>query len=540
MKKTVVLGLDGGTWKILKPFAEQGHMPTLKSLLDNGVHGNLESTMPAMTAPSWVTFVTGKHPGNHGIFDFMLPTDTLGNMKFSTSKDIQSKTLYEMLSENGIQPILINLPGTYPPKLKNEITITSLLTQGNQWIFPESLKDEIPELKSYRLTPNESLRLKDRREEYIEDLLVHLDEQLAATKKLFTQKPWDFFFYLFSHSDWVSHLAYTELEESEDPSPRRVFEKIDEYLQWFLDNLPKNANLILLSDHGFTSYKKIFYFNRWLEQEGYLTTSKEGDQFRGAATRRAKETDKIRATKKRINLSTGVFKILSTSPALEKTAKWVYHNIVKPYLPVHIKVNVGINFSKTKVCFPKGSYITNAYINKDWVYTDGTVSKEEYNALRDEVVEKMRNIKDPEGNPVIASVLTREEVYGDNAPDQAPDIFFELGEYWLVGQFQSMNLFANEVHNKHAIDGIFLGYGPDFASGAEIDGLMMQDMTPLLLHLVGLPVPEDCDGTVNKGVFKSESDAYTREIQTGPPSKLQSINTSEKSTITKALGGIQL
>jgi len=542
MKKTVVIGLDGATWDLLKPFAERGHMPALASLLQRGVHGGLRSTMPAMTAPSWTTFVTGKHPGHHGVFDFMLPTDSLGKMKFATGKDIRDTTLYELLAQNSIQPILVNLPGTFPPKLKNAITITSLLTQGDQWIFPESLKDEFEGFAHYRLTPDENLRLKERREAYIEDLLKHLDEQLLCVQWLFANKPWDFFFYLFSHTDWVSHLAFTELLEQDDPSARRIFTKIDAYLQWFLDHLPENANLILLSDHGFKSYKKIFYFNRWLEDQGYLTTNTASDQFRGAATRRAKETDKIRATKKHITLGSGLFRTLSHFPHLESSAKWIYHHIVKKYLPLTVTVHVGIDFSHTKVCFPKGSYITNAYINKSWVYTDGIVSRQDYLPLRQSLVKKMQEIVDDSGKPVIKKVLTRDEVYGNDAPQNAPDIFFELDEYWLVGQFHSGKLFADEVQNKHDPMGIFLGFGPDFATNGKVaHNLAMQDMTPLILHLNGLPVPSDCDGHVPLDVFADNAEPKRRPVVQGPTIKrAPTQQSSEHAAIANALRGIRL
>lgn len=537
-KKTIVIGLDGATWKILKPFAEKGYMPNIARLLKDGVHGNLESTMPAMTAPSWTTFVTGKNPGNHGIFDFLIPDGSLSNMKFTTGKDIKSKTLYEQLHEAGIKPILVNLPGSYPPRLKDEITVTSLLTQGDQWIFPESLKDEFDGFHKYRLTPDESLRLKERNKEYFTDLEVHLEEQAACMKWLFANKPWDFFFTMFSHTDWASHAMYTQLEEEDHETPRHIFERVDEHIGWFLDNAPKDANVVLISDHGFKAYKKVFYFNKWLEREGYLTTNTDSDSFRAAATRRAKEQDKIRATKKRINVGGGVFKALSKVPPAERAAKWLYNNVVKKYMPVNVKVSVGVDYGKSKVCFPKGSYITNAYMNKDWVYSDGIVSREEYLPLRNELIEKMSAIRDPAGNPVVAKVLTRDEVYGPNAPDNAPDIFFELADYWLVGQFHSGSLFGEEEQNKHDPFGIFLASGPDFASSTQVDGLKIQDLTPLLLHLNGLPVPSDCDGVVNTDVFAEDSESRTRKVTTGAPSA-PTIQ-KEKSAITSALGKIKL
>ncbi|HLD21938.1 MAG TPA: alkaline phosphatase family protein [Patescibacteria group bacterium] len=544
MKKTVVLGLDGATWKLLKPFAEKGWMPTIKKILEKGVWGELESTIPPMTATSWTSFATGKNPQKHGLFDFMIPVNSLGNMRFASSDDIHDKTIYELVKEHGKTPITINLPETWPPKLPNDITITSLLTQGDQWIFPESVKQECPALQKYRLTPNESLRLKDRREEYIADLLLHLNEQVEGVKQLFIKKPWDFFFYLFSHTDWISHLAFCELIEKEDASARRIFETVDKHVAWFIERLPKNTNLIMLSDHGFTTYKKIFYLNRWLEQEGYLVTNTASEQFHGAATRRAKELDKVRSKKKRITVGSGVFKLLSAIPPLEKTARWMYHHVLKKYLPIDLKVQTGIDFSKTKACFPKGAYVTNIYINKSWVYKDGIVSKEEYPKLVAELVEKLKNLKDTEGKPVIAQVLTRDEVYGSEAPDKAPDIFFELNDYWLVGHFQSYNLFGKNIENKHAKMGVFMAYGPDFAQGKQVEGFRMPDITPLILHLMNIPIPSDCDGKVHREALADSSEAKKRTIQFGAPSARttgqQNAPISEKQTIKSALGKIKL
>lgn len=532
-QKTVVLGLDGATFKLLKPFAAKGWMPNVARILADGVYGELESTIPAMTAPSWATFATGKHPGKHGIFDFMLPTDSLATMKFATSRDLRDTTIYESLMDAGITPILVNLPVTWPPKRDDIITITSLLTQGDQWIYPASLKDEFPPFANYRLTPNESLRLKERRQEYIDDLLQHLEEQMTCVRWLFEHKPWDFFFYLFSHTDWVSHLAYTALEEQHDESAAAVFKKVDEHIGWFLAHLPDDTNLVIVSDHGFKSYKKIFYFNKWLEQQGYLATNTNAEQFHGAATRRAKETDRVRGDRKSVDLGSGVFRLLAKMPPVERAAKWTYHHIIKPYVPVNLKVNVGIDFGRTKVCFPKGSYITNAYINKDWVYTDGTVSREEYLPLRNEVVEKMRAIRDPQGNPVVKRVFTREQVYGDNAPEQAPDIFFELADYWLVGHFHSGKLFDVNEENKHDARGVFMALGPDFVGGGkEVKDLKMQDITPLLLHINGQHVPSDCDGRVPLDVLQNPA-AVNSVVQTVTPK-------SEKQAITDALKNIKL
>jgi len=70
--KTIIIGLDGGTFTVLKPLMDKGLLPTLKKIADNGVWGELESTIPPLTGPAWASFQTGVNPGRHGLYDFVV------------------------------------------------------------------------------------------------------------------------------------------------------------------------------------------------------------------------------------------------------------------------------------------------------------------------------------------------------------------------------------------------------------------------------------------------------------------------------------
>lgn len=511
-KKLVVIGLDGATWKLLKPLMDEGVMPNLKRIVEGGVQRRLESTMPAMTGPSWATFATGVNPGKHGVFDFMLPNDSLSNLRVANSKEILVPTIYEMMDKANLTPILVNLPCTWPPRLKNHITVTSLLTQGDQWIYPTSLKEEFAGFASYRLTPNEKLRAKEDDSRYLDDMLLHLDQQMACVKWLWDNKPWDFFYYLFSHSDWASHAAFTQLMDSREPSALRVFKKIDEYLAWFLEKLPSEANLIMVSDHGFKDYRKVFYFNRWLAKEGFLATKEGGEGFKETVTRRSKEMEKVQAKKKKIRLGSSVFNWLEKIPVLESAAKWTYHHIVKPYLPLNIKVDIGIDFPNTAACFPKGSYLTSVYLNDARKYQDGKIKTEEdYQKTLNNLIDKVSAVRGPDGKPIVTKIFTKEAVYGDAAPLTSPDLFFELGDYWLDGHFYTGKLFDDVVNNKHDQWGIFAAYGPDMAKGLNLPDARMCDITPTLLHMLNLPVFSYFDGKPLKDIFGPASDFWIRE-----------------------------
>ncbi|MEL6548456.1 MAG: alkaline phosphatase family protein, partial [Myxococcota bacterium] len=65
----VIIGLDGVSLNVLVPMAEKGAAPNLGQLLREGARGDLEVIWPLRTPQVWTSSVTGKLPGQHGIWD---------------------------------------------------------------------------------------------------------------------------------------------------------------------------------------------------------------------------------------------------------------------------------------------------------------------------------------------------------------------------------------------------------------------------------------------------------------------------------------
>ncbi|NWG76724.1 MAG: alkaline phosphatase family protein, partial [Rubrivivax sp.] len=169
MSRLVVLGLDGATWDLLDVLVAAGKMPNLEALCARSVHSRMRSAHPPVTAPAWVSVATGVNPGRHGCFDFNRPDGALGRLRPLQTWDIGEKTFYEVLEERGRGVVLINLPCTYPPLTKH-VTLTSLLTQGDNAVFPESLKEKHPLLRDYRIIPDAGLRARGESEAYLRDI----------------------------------------------------------------------------------------------------------------------------------------------------------------------------------------------------------------------------------------------------------------------------------------------------------------------------------------------------------------------------------
>lgn len=69
--KVIVLGFDGADAGLAEQWMNEGKLPNLAKLRDQGTFSPLQSTIPSQTPVSWSTFSTGLNPGRHGIFDFL-------------------------------------------------------------------------------------------------------------------------------------------------------------------------------------------------------------------------------------------------------------------------------------------------------------------------------------------------------------------------------------------------------------------------------------------------------------------------------------
>jgi arylsulfatase A-like enzyme len=63
----------------------------------------------------------------------------------------------------------------------------------------------------------------------------------------------------------------------------------------------------------------------------------------------------------------------------------------------------------------------------------------------------------------------------------------------------------------HARQGVFMAYGPDIKR-ERLSDLKIYDITPTILHMLGVPVPGDVDGRVLTEIFKPESKAGERPV----------------------------
>lgn len=59
----------GATWDVIKPLADEEKLPAVGELMESGVWGELESTIPLITVPVWFSSDMGVNPIRIGVFN---------------------------------------------------------------------------------------------------------------------------------------------------------------------------------------------------------------------------------------------------------------------------------------------------------------------------------------------------------------------------------------------------------------------------------------------------------------------------------------
>ena len=116
MRCLLIIGVDAGTLDLIEPWARAGDLPHLARLLKEGAYGRVRSTLPPSTYPAWTSFMTGQNPGRHGLVDFTLREGGRYAVRFASSRDRQSSSLWGILSEAGRRVAVVGMPATYPPE----------------------------------------------------------------------------------------------------------------------------------------------------------------------------------------------------------------------------------------------------------------------------------------------------------------------------------------------------------------------------------------------------------------------------------------
>jgi predicted AlkP superfamily phosphohydrolase/phosphomutase len=281
----------------------------------------------------------------------------------------------------------------------------------------------------------------DEREKMFFDLLERTKEGLCAC--------------VFDASDRIQHMFWRYLDKAH-PSPcesdrfaatiPEMYQRMDELVGRVRAKLDPEDTLIILSDHGFSSFRRGVNLNSWLLAEGYLAlksgTEPEGDYFKN------------------------------------------------------------VDWSKTRA-FAVG--LTGMYLNRRGREVQGIVAESEVAQLKAEIGAKLQALRDPQSNAqAIRKVYDSEREYKGLYAKEAPDLIMGYAPGYRVSWESVTGAFEKDIFTDntkawsgdHHID-------PEIVPGILFSNLKLKaadpaiaEIAPTVLDLFAVPVPKYMEGRV--------------------------------------------
>jgi predicted AlkP superfamily phosphohydrolase/phosphomutase len=481
-----MLGIDGATFSVLEPAFRAGHMPHFSALLDRGASGVLTSTVPPYTPPGWTSIFTGVNPGKHGIFGF-----TLGNVQRNDGlvrlDRVASPALWNAANAQGLRVGLFNVPMTFPPPPVDGWAVSGMLTpEGGgatptAFTHPGSIADVIHRaVDDYEIDIDVDYEHDWRSTGIIDRLSRNLERKhRALTALLEHDGDLPLLFAVLEAPDRLMHVHYKyidpECEHFDRPEAApirerawRFFDEMDEMIATLLAWAGDDGYIISMSDHGFGPKNKTVNINLAFREWGLLSIGGAGS--------------------------------VTKSPGVRKLARRA-----KQVLPKSVwqrakgAAQASIDWTKTKA-FSAPIPQQGVYVNLEGREPHGVVAPGDYENVRDEVIERLTTLVDPDdGEPVVDRVYRREEVVHGPQARNAPDLFpvcrgysYELSD----GLYSPgiLDDYRGLPRGFHRMEGVFGVAGPGMEPRAGL-GASIYDIAPTVLYLAGVKIPET-DGRV--------------------------------------------
>jgi len=302
--------------------------------------------------------------------------------------------------------------------------------------------------------------------EFLYDSDKAMDDREKVIFERMKTDDWDLFVAAIETTDRVSHMMWRLIDEKHpmyDPdlaakygdSIEKVYRRADDLVGKLLAKMPKDAVFMVMSDHGFHSFRREVNLNTWLLKNGYLVFSGEQGQ------------------EKNLNDLFG------------RGRFWE-----------------GVDWTKTRA-YALG--LGQIYFNLRGREAQGIVSSgAEYKSLQEEIGNKLVELTDPDdGAKVMRAVYRRDDIYHGEFLQNAPDLQAGFNDGYRVGWQDTLGVIRRAVvenNNKkwsgdHCATATEISGGVFFSNRRIVtDAPTIMDLGPTILKVLEVPLPKDLDG----------------------------------------------
>mgnify|MGYP005623505959 CR=1 FL=1 len=418
MSRLLVIGIDSAEPMQIEEWID--HLPHMKQLYDV-FYTRVESTVPPITIPAWLTAFSGLNPGHFGLYDLRYRLKRsytkYGLYSYRLVEDVDF--IWNAMSRKGFKVALCFVPGTYPPPKIKGYVISGFFTPnvGSSFTWPFRLKYEVLEAvggaDKYIIDIHDYRRMNPKLlYKALIDKVVH---DFKVITHVLTKYEWDLAIAVLMSIDRAQHTLWRFFDREhpryvKDPELEEgllnIYRKIDEELGKLLEKLPKDVKVIVMSDHGAKRMHYRINVNEALAEEGLLKLKEKPE---------------------------------------------------KPMPLGQLDKRGLIDWERT-IAWSWGAYVAQVWINLEGREAKGCVRKEDYEDTCRQVADFLQSMEGPDGEKLRNKVFFKWEIYKGSKVEMMPDI---------TVYFDDLHYGANEMIGFNSLYSLETLKGPDDSNHSE-------------------------------------------------------------------------
>ena len=539
-RRVCVIGIDGATFDLIKPWAAEGKLPNFKKLFAEGAYGDLRSVPSCRSAAAWTSFITGTNPGKHGIYEFYDYVPELNEVKFINSSIRDGASIWKRASDAGKTVAVVNVPMTYPAEKVRGVLVGGIDTPGVEsegFTYPREFAETLEKrFGKYIIEPGLTGLIVGGK---VDQAAARLEEETLQkadiSKALMEKLDWDFFMIVFRSVDAAQHCFWKYMDSTHPQFNREdhdkygdvilgAYRKIDEFLGQTLEDVGDDGYVMLMSDHGFgRKHPASNQVNMWLRKNGVLkfkSDAESGQSGTGASDALVRALGAL--YKVVIGATPRKFK-----EALARTFPGLRNKVTSRLVFSDVDWNATRAYSES--VFPTVRVNLKGR-EKNGIVEPGEEFEELIEKIRADLLENCRD--SVTGERIVAEALRKEEIYKGKYVYKAPDLLIKWREDLLISgilledepsasgakvdRASAYKSFItgedpDVISGDHHTNGIFMLHGPGVDKGRDVGPCELLDLTPTIYKLLGLAASSDFDGSPLDDCFVDAAALFSDE-----------------------------
>ncbi len=291
-QRVCVVGLDGVPCSMVRRFIDAGVMPRLGEIARAGALGDMTVSLPEISSVSWSTFMTGKNPGEHGIFGFTDLHPGTYTASFPSFRDLKTETIWDRIGRHKMRSVVINQPATYPARPIHGTLVSGFVAVHlEKSVFPARYLRTLRDI-GYEI----DLDLEEVRRRP-EVLFPKLHALLGVRERflgaVWDEEKWNLMQVVITGTDRLHHFLFDAYDDDSHESHAAFldyYRAVDAFVGRVYDRFMSDANakaFFVLSDHGFCRTRVEVNVNTVLSQRGFLAFTTPEERTLDAISERA-------------------------------------------------------------------------------------------------------------------------------------------------------------------------------------------------------------------------------------------------------------